>query len=278
MRGLVARLRVFERVRDRVDVPELAARRQFRPPSRCRRRAGRRCRAGGRSCTPATRPAAWRIRACWSSPSPYRIELLAVEQDVADEVGFLLVLLDGVALGPAVALPVDVADVVAGDVLAVLDELDGEARGTGSCGRRRAGPRRPAGPSGRGLRRGRGRRVEVSRHVVVPIAMVHRSDGSQASLAAPCDIASTGERRKSLHAATALAAVFTSIAITSSTVTPSLWAVKFRMSRCRRIGVGDGDHVVAGDVVAAAQHARGPWRPGSGSCSRAGRRPRSATC
>src|SRR5262249_54776275 len=50
-----------------------------------------------------------------------------VEDDVGDEVGLLLVLLDGVALGPAVALPVDVADVVAGDVLAVLDELDGEA-------------------------------------------------------------------------------------------------------------------------------------------------------
>ena len=50
-----------------------------------------------------------------------------VEQDVADEVGLLLVLLDGVAFGAAVALPVDVADVVAGDVLAVLHELDGEA-------------------------------------------------------------------------------------------------------------------------------------------------------
>ena len=42
------------------------------------------------------------------------------------EVGLLLVLLDRVAFGPAVAFPVDVADVVAGDVLAMLDELDGE--------------------------------------------------------------------------------------------------------------------------------------------------------
>ena len=46
---------------------------------------------------------------------------------MADEVRFLLVLLDGVAFAAAVALPVDVADVVAGDVFAVLDELDGEA-------------------------------------------------------------------------------------------------------------------------------------------------------
>jgi hypothetical protein len=46
---------------------------------------------------------------------------------VAGKVRFLFVLLDGVALGAAVALPVDVLDIVAGDVLAVLDELDGEA-------------------------------------------------------------------------------------------------------------------------------------------------------
>ena len=43
------------------------------------------------------------------------------------EVRLLLVLLDRVALAAAVAFPVDVADVVAGDVFAVLDELDGEA-------------------------------------------------------------------------------------------------------------------------------------------------------
>ena len=61
--------------------------------------------------------------------SPVAVEhrLAGVEQDVADEVGLLLVLLDRVAFGAAVALPVDVADVVAGDVLAVLDELDREA-------------------------------------------------------------------------------------------------------------------------------------------------------
>src|SRR5439155_17016769 len=50
-----------------------------------------------------------------------------VEDDVGDEVGLLLVLLDRVAFASAVALPVDVARVVAGDVLAVLHELDGEA-------------------------------------------------------------------------------------------------------------------------------------------------------
>jgi hypothetical protein len=45
---------------------------------------------------------------------------------VAVEVRFLLVLLDGVAFAAAVAFPVDVADVVARNILAVLDELDGE--------------------------------------------------------------------------------------------------------------------------------------------------------
>ncbi len=50
-----------------------------------------------------------------------------IEQQVTGEVGFLFVLFDGVAVGAAVTFPVDVPDVVAGDVLAVLDELDGEA-------------------------------------------------------------------------------------------------------------------------------------------------------
>ena len=62
-----------------------------------------------------------------ASPVAVLHRLGAVEQDVGGEVRFLLVLLDRVAFGAAVALPVDVADVVAGDVLAVLDELDGEA-------------------------------------------------------------------------------------------------------------------------------------------------------
>ncbi len=50
-----------------------------------------------------------------------------VEQNMADEVRFLLVLLDGVAFRPAVAFPVDVANIVAGHIFAVLDEFDGEA-------------------------------------------------------------------------------------------------------------------------------------------------------
>src|SRR5262249_25926743 len=50
-----------------------------------------------------------------------------VEQDVADEIRLLLVLLDGVTLGAAVALPVDVAQIVARHILAVLDELDRKA-------------------------------------------------------------------------------------------------------------------------------------------------------
>src|SRR5262249_32605090 len=39
---------------------------------------------------------------------------------------FLLVLLDRVAFGTAVALPVNMANIVAGHVLAMLHELDGE--------------------------------------------------------------------------------------------------------------------------------------------------------
>ena len=87
-----------------------------------------------------------------------------VEQDVADEVGLLLVLLDGVAFGAAVALPVDVADVVAGDVLAVLDELDGEAAERALVVADAQALDDGRGPSGRGPRRGRGRRVAGSWH------------------------------------------------------------------------------------------------------------------
>src|SRR5262249_5927187 len=50
----------------------------------------------------------------------------AVEEDVGREIRLLLVLLDRVPLGPAVALPVNVPDVVPGDVFTVLYELDGE--------------------------------------------------------------------------------------------------------------------------------------------------------
>ena len=78
---------------------------------------------------------------------------------MADEVRLLLVLLDGVALGAAVALPVDVADVVAGDVLAVLDELDGEAAERALVVADAQALDDGAGLQARALRRGRGRRV-----------------------------------------------------------------------------------------------------------------------
>ncbi len=50
-----------------------------------------------------------------------------VEADRRDEVGLLLVLLHVEAVGLAVDLPVEVAEVVPGGVLPVLRELDGEA-------------------------------------------------------------------------------------------------------------------------------------------------------
>ena len=53
--------------------------------------------------------------------------LAGVEQQVEQEVGLLLVLLEVELVGLGPDLPVDVADVVAGHVLAVLGELDGEA-------------------------------------------------------------------------------------------------------------------------------------------------------
>jgi hypothetical protein len=50
-----------------------------------------------------------------------------VDQEVAAEVGFFLEALDVVPVGAGVEAPVEVAGVVAGDVLAVLAEFDGEA-------------------------------------------------------------------------------------------------------------------------------------------------------
>ena len=52
--------------------------------------------------------------------------LAAIEEDVRDVVGFLLVLLDVIAVAAAEHLPVEVPRVVAGDILAVLGELDGK--------------------------------------------------------------------------------------------------------------------------------------------------------
>ena len=53
--------------------------------------------------------------------------LAGVEQQVRQEVGLLLVLLEVELVGLGPDLPVDVADVVARHVFAVLGELDGEA-------------------------------------------------------------------------------------------------------------------------------------------------------
>ena len=53
--------------------------------------------------------------------------LAGVKQEVEEEVGFLLVLLEVELVGLGPDLPVHVADVVAGHVLAVLGEFDGEA-------------------------------------------------------------------------------------------------------------------------------------------------------
>ena len=50
-----------------------------------------------------------------------------VEQNPANEIRFRFVLLEEEATGAAVHLPIDVLDVVAGNVLAVLGELDREA-------------------------------------------------------------------------------------------------------------------------------------------------------
>ena len=51
----------------------------------------------------------------------------AIEQDVGDVVGFLLILLDEVAIGAAENLPVQVAGIVTGRIFAVLGKLNGEA-------------------------------------------------------------------------------------------------------------------------------------------------------
>ena len=59
--------------------------------------------------------------------------LADVDDEVAAQVGLCLVLLDVKAVGLGPDLPVEVADVVAGGVLAVLHELDASGRRTG-CG------------------------------------------------------------------------------------------------------------------------------------------------
>src|SRR5262249_12196831 len=57
---------------------------------------------------------------------PVAHRFAGLDQKPADEVGFELVLLEVEAFGAAVDLPVDVADVIAGDVFAMLSELDRE--------------------------------------------------------------------------------------------------------------------------------------------------------
>lgn len=50
-----------------------------------------------------------------------------IEEQVATEVGFVLELLDVMAVGPGEDPPVEMARIIAGGVLAILGELDGEA-------------------------------------------------------------------------------------------------------------------------------------------------------
>ena len=52
---------------------------------------------------------------------------LVSKQQVADQVGLFLELLEVILVGAAEDLPVEIAEVVAGGVLAVLGELDREA-------------------------------------------------------------------------------------------------------------------------------------------------------
>ena len=50
-----------------------------------------------------------------------------IEQEDGAEIGFLFVLFDDVAVGAGEDLPVEVFEFIAGGVLAVLDEFDGQA-------------------------------------------------------------------------------------------------------------------------------------------------------
>ena len=68
------------------------------------------------------------------------------------EVGLLLVLLQVELVGLGPDLPVDVADVVAGHVLAMLGELDREAVVRAGVHARRRSPRPPSAPAGRAPR------------------------------------------------------------------------------------------------------------------------------
>ena len=70
-----------------------------------------------------------------------------VEQQVALEVGLLLELLDVVPIGARVDLPVERRQIVAGQVLPVLGELDAEALVTDCGAARRETPPPPSAPS-----------------------------------------------------------------------------------------------------------------------------------
>ena len=81
--------------------------------------------------------------------------LAGVQQQVADQVRLFLELLQVVLVGAAEDLPIEIAEVVAGRVLAVLGELDREAVERAAMHARRRSPRRSAARAAASLAAGR---------------------------------------------------------------------------------------------------------------------------
>ena len=59
--------------------------------------------------------------------APVAHAFAGIQEQMADQVGFVLELLQIILVGPAEDFPIEIAKVVAGGVLAVLGELDREA-------------------------------------------------------------------------------------------------------------------------------------------------------
>ena len=59
--------------------------------------------------------------------APVAHALAGVQQQVADQVGLVLELLQIVFVGPAEDFPIEIAEIVAGGILAMLGELDRKA-------------------------------------------------------------------------------------------------------------------------------------------------------